>query len=174
MPLLPIVHWWMASQGKQLVHAGLVGTPQAAALLAGQGGAGKSNTALSCLNSELCYASDDYCLIEAGPSPRGHSLFCTGRLHPPDLDQLAFLKPAVSNPHDLPADKALFFCTSGFPSGWRPTCPCAYPLAAGCQTAPDDVGAGARGGGPSRPDRGHHPLSAGRWPGRCCAALRRR
>jgi hypothetical protein len=109
MPLLPIVHWWMAARGIQLLHGGLVGTRHGGVLLAGKGKAGKSNTALSCLaHPELFYLSDDYCLVRLGEQPRGHSLYCTGRLHPWDLPNLPFLRPALVNPHALATDKALF------------------------------------------------------------------
>lgn len=114
MPLLPILHWWMASHGLQLVHAGVVGTEHGGALLAGQGGAGKSNTALACIAAGLRYVSDDYCLLQPEPAPLAHSVFSTGRLHPPDLERLPFLKPFVSNPQQLDSDKALFFLHEGF------------------------------------------------------------
>lgn len=114
MPLLPILHWWTASHGMQLVHAGVVGSEHGAALLAGQGGAGKSNTALACIAAGLRYVSDDYCLLQPDPSPWAHSVFCTGRLHPPDLERLPFLKPHVSNPLQLESDKALFFLHDAF------------------------------------------------------------
>ena len=115
MPLLPILHWWTARTDMQLVHAGVVGTREGAALLAGQGGAGKSNTALSCAASGLQYVSDDFALIELDPRPRAHSVFCTARLHAADLEQLPSLKPLVSNPESVGTDKALFFLQECFP-----------------------------------------------------------
>jgi hypothetical protein len=116
MPLLPILHWWTAQFGMQLVHGGVVGTVRAAALLAGQGGAGKSTTALACLGAGLDYVGDDYCLIQPDPAPRAHSVFCSARLHPPGLERLPFLRPLVSNPSDLASDKALVFLRDAFPA----------------------------------------------------------
>lgn len=115
MPLLPILHWWTATADVQLVHAGVVGTREGAALLAGQGGAGKSNTALSCAEAGLQYLGDDFVLIELGPQTRAHSVFCTARLHAADLEQLPSWTPRVSNPESIGTDKALFFLQECLP-----------------------------------------------------------
>jgi len=109
MPLLPIFHWWMAARGIQLLHGGVIGTNSGGVLLAGKGKAGKSNTALSCLaHPDLFYLGDDYCLVELGAPMLGHSVYSTGRLHPWDLEAMAYLRPALINPHSLATDKALF------------------------------------------------------------------
>jgi hypothetical protein len=123
MPLLPILHWWTNRFGMQLVHAGVVGTPRAGAVLAGEGGAGKSTTALACLAAGLDFASDDYCVLQSDPTPRAHSLFCSARLHPPDLEYLPFARPLVHNPSDLGSDKALLFLDEAF----RPRLAAALP-----------------------------------------------
>ncbi len=113
-PLRHIFHWWLASRNCQPLHAGLVGVPVGAALLAGQGGAGKSSTALACLAADLLYGGDDFCMVELGNSPQAHSLYCSGRLHPAEMEKLPFLKPALSNPDGLDSEKALFFLHQGF------------------------------------------------------------
>lgn len=123
IPLLPILHWWMAGRGMQLVHAAAIGLPDGAALLAGQGGAGKSSTALACLASGLQYVSDDYCLIELDPAPRAHSVSGAGRLHAPDLERQGFFRPFVSNPQALGTDKALFFLHECLPQRVVPDLP---------------------------------------------------
>lgn len=122
-PLLHAFQWWLASRNCQPLHAGLVGVPAGAALLAGQSGAGKSTTVLACLAAGLLYLSDDFCMVELGDSPQAHSLYSSGRLHPGDLETLPFLKPWVSNPDRLDSEKALFFLHEGFAAHLRATLP---------------------------------------------------
>ena len=68
-PLRVILQWWLGRRGRQLVHAGAVGTETGGALLVGKGGSGKSTTAAACLGSALRYAGDDYCAVRVSPSP---------------------------------------------------------------------------------------------------------
>lgn len=79
-PLRVILHWWMAGHGRQLAHAGAVGTERGGVLLAGAGGAGKSTTTFACLRGGLRYAGDDYVLVEPRPEPRVFSLYNSGKL----------------------------------------------------------------------------------------------
>jgi hypothetical protein len=97
-----------------LVHAGAVGYLAGGVLLAGKGGSGKSNTALSCLNSSLSYLSDDYCILSLAPTPTLHSLYSTGKIHPADLQRLPFLATRMVNRERLDVEKALFFLYSEF------------------------------------------------------------
>ena len=62
-PFRTILHWWMESRKEQLVHASAVGTPDGGVLMVGAGGAGKSTSALACLESDLKYLGDDHCLL---------------------------------------------------------------------------------------------------------------
>jgi hypothetical protein len=114
IPLLTILHWWTTGLEMQLLHAGVVGTHDGAALLAGHGGAGKSNTALSCAAFGLQYVSDDFALLELAPRPRAHSLFCTARVHEADLEYFPSLKPLVTSPAGANSDKALLFLEGPF------------------------------------------------------------
>ena len=114
-PLLSLFNVWMRKHGIQLVHAGAVGTPKGAVLLAGKGGSGKSTTCLACLDSELFYLSDDYCLVQNDPEPTVFSLYGTGKQNPEDLPRFPFLSGAVSNPSELAGGKALYFLNEHFP-----------------------------------------------------------
>ena len=114
-PLRSIFHVWMSKRGIQMVHAGAVGLPSGGALLVGKGGSGKSTTALSCLNSELFYASDDYSLITAQPAQTVFSIYSTGKKKTDDLDRLPFLKSFISNSERLETEKALYFLHEYFP-----------------------------------------------------------
>jgi hypothetical protein len=79
-PLKTILHWHFAAASRQLIHAGAVGNSSGGVLLTGEGGSGKSTTALNSLNSSLSYASDDYVLVELDPRPVAYSLFNTAKV----------------------------------------------------------------------------------------------
>ncbi len=110
-PLRPILHWWMSKNGAQLLHAAAVGLPDKGVLLVGKGGSGKSNTALSCLDSKLYYLSDDYCLLSFNPMPIVNNLFSTGKLHFDDLRRYPNLESTQYNSitGEQQDEKALFF-----------------------------------------------------------------
>jgi len=79
-PLLNVLHWWLQDHGLHLIHAAAVGNAQGhGLLLAGQGGAGKSSTALLCMVAGFTYLSDDYCIFQA-QSSLVHSIYSTGKL----------------------------------------------------------------------------------------------
>lgn len=79
-PLLPLLPHWLARRGQYLVHGAAVGNSRGGVLILGHGGAGKSTTALVCLESGLEYVADDYCVVQAAPTPSVYSLFSTGKL----------------------------------------------------------------------------------------------
>ena len=113
--LRTIFHIWMSQRKIQLVHAGAVGLPSGGVLLVGKGGSGKSTTALSCLNSELFYASDDYSLITSEPKPTAFSIYSTGKKNADDVERLPFLNQAISNRDRLNTEKAVYFLNDYFP-----------------------------------------------------------
>jgi hypothetical protein len=114
-PLRLIFQRWMRTRQCQVVHAGAVGFPHGGILLVGKGGSGKSTTTLNCLNSELLYVSDDFCLINDHPHPYVYSLYNTGKLDAHDIDRFPSLKPALSDQGDLNDEKALYFFYRCFP-----------------------------------------------------------
>jgi hypothetical protein len=110
-PLQTILNWWTSNHHRQYVHAGAVGTSTGGVLLAGKGGSGKSTKALSCINSELTYASDDYCLVASEPTPYVYSLYNTAKLKgAADLQRFPHLAPLISNAERLNEEKAIIFC----------------------------------------------------------------
>jgi hypothetical protein len=81
-------------------------------LLAGKGGSGKTTTALACLDSDLAYASDDYCLLAADPVPYAHSLYNSAKIGAEAIRRLPRLAPAVaarSRFDESSDEKALLF-----------------------------------------------------------------
>ena len=108
-PLLRIINWWQRSRGMQVIHGAAVGTPQSGVILAGESGSGKSTTALACLQAGLGYIADDYCLLAPEPVPTVFSMYNSGKTHAHDLEKLPSLESYVSNPEQLPGEKALYF-----------------------------------------------------------------
>jgi hypothetical protein len=122
-PLLLILHWWLSAHGRQLVHAGAVGTERGGVLVVGRGGSGKSTTAMASLLAGLDYASDDFVLVGTDPVPMVHSLYNSGRLEPHHIRRFPELVPMITNADELDTEKALIFvrqfaperASSGFP-----------------------------------------------------------
>jgi hypothetical protein len=118
--------WWLSDRGRQPVHGAAVGTAQGCVLLAGKGGAGKSNTALSALAAGLSYLSDDYCVLGAEHPPVVYSLYRTGKISDADLHRVPPLVPFIVNPRRAADEKALFL----FDDRVAPQLPAALPLKA--------------------------------------------
>jgi len=114
-PLRNILHWWLNKQGMQYIHAGAVGTPEGGVLLVGKGGSGKSTTALTCLNSDLVYVSDDYCLVSTDPTPTALNLYNTGKVREDNIHRVPHLAPVIHNIDKLDQEKALFFLNRFMP-----------------------------------------------------------
>lgn len=114
-PLQSILHWWLSDHGTQLLHAAALGTSSGGVLIAGPGGVGKSTTALSCLASNLAYASDDYCLLDNTPAPYAYSVYNTAKIDQETLLRFPHLRTAVDNLECLQRDKALLFLWRHFP-----------------------------------------------------------
>jgi hypothetical protein len=96
-PLRTFFHWWMERRGGQLLHAAGVGTPEGAVLVTGKGGVGKSTTALACLDAGMGYVADDYLVVSLDPEPAVHSLYCTAKLDPDQVERFPALAPHVTH-----------------------------------------------------------------------------
>jgi len=113
-PLLGVLHWWLATRGCQLVHAGAVGTSDGGVLLVGRGGSGKSTSALACLAGGLDFAGDDYCAVSANPEYI-HGLYCSAKLSADSRDRLPGLADAIHSSGTGPAEKTLYLMNRLFP-----------------------------------------------------------
>ena len=114
-PLLQILHWWTKNHGRALVHSGAVGFENGGALLVGKGGAGKSTAAAACIDSDLLYAGDDYCILSNDPSPHVHSVYGSGKIKSDDMGRFPFLKDAPGNSHNSDTGKTIFFLNNFMP-----------------------------------------------------------
>jgi hypothetical protein len=74
---------WLAGPSTQVLHAGAVAYEDAAALIIGAGGAGKSTTVLTCAMAGAGFLGDDLVLVESGHNAEliVHCLFATLKLN---------------------------------------------------------------------------------------------
>lgn len=115
-PFLIILNWWAETQKLTIVHSGAVGRADGGVLLAGQGGSGKSTTALACAGSlGMRYVSDDYCLLETSDGDRAHSVFSSGKLDAKSLNLLPRFGPWVSDSDPGDSEKAIIFLSNWIP-----------------------------------------------------------
>jgi hypothetical protein len=122
-PLLHLLTWWLPRHGLHPVHAGAVGTPSGGVLLVGRGGAGKSTSALACLESPLLHAADDYVLVSETPTPCVHALYQSVKLH---ADQLWRLPRLTAGTRGDAGGKTLLFLDERYAHKLVP----AFPLRA--------------------------------------------
>jgi hypothetical protein len=106
-PLRSLLHWWMKQHNRHFLHAAAVGTPRGGVLIVGKGGSGKSTAALSCLDSHLLYAGDDYVLISLDPEPYVYSLFNSAKLNVDQVKRFPHLIPLLYNEEPSEEDKSL-------------------------------------------------------------------
>ncbi len=100
-PFKAIIHRWARSRGRQLLHAGAVGTDEGAALLVGSPGSGKSTTSLVCLAAGMQYLGDDYVMVSTDPEPQVHSISCAAKLEAPQARRNPTLMPTIWNAEHL-------------------------------------------------------------------------
>jgi len=108
-PLRPLFHDWFWRRGLIPVHGGAVGLAEGGVLLVGAGGAGKSNSAMACVNSTLKYLSDDFCLLSRDPEWTAHSLYGTGKLRDADFARLPQHRPMIGTDARASEEKTLLF-----------------------------------------------------------------
>lgn len=114
-PLRFIMAWWASSRGYQFIHGAAVGTQTGGVLLAGESGTGKSTAVLACLDSELKYAADDYCILTGDTEPFILSIYCTGKLKGArDVERFPHLRPLLVNQDRLDKEKAMLFFTGSY------------------------------------------------------------
>jgi hypothetical protein len=113
-PLRDIIHWWARQYGWYMVHAACIGTATSGIVLTGHRGAGKSTTALSSLNSGLCFIADDLCLLGfENQKPVAYSLHASGKLE--GFDKLPALEQHVYNRRRAEGEKAFLYVNECFP-----------------------------------------------------------
>jgi hypothetical protein len=95
-PLRPSLHWALSATGRHFAHAAAVATEHGCVLLAGQGWAGKTTTAMACVEYGFGFLGDNYVVVSVDGSPVAHSLFCNAKLRPESLALLPELESVVT------------------------------------------------------------------------------
>ena len=102
-PMRILLNWLFAPTATTLAHAAVVGDGERGVLLAGAGGAGKSTTAMACLEAGLGTCGDDFVAVSCRGEPRAYTLFDTVKLDEASLARFPGLAGEVAN-RDAPAD----------------------------------------------------------------------
>ncbi len=109
-PLLGILPQWFLANDRIVVHGGAVAGADKGVLITGPGGSGKSTTVLKSLKDpSLQYVSDDYCLLDMNTQIRAHSMYCSAKIDPEQVEMFPSLKAVLYNPDNLQDEKALYF-----------------------------------------------------------------
>jgi hypothetical protein len=114
-PLRTLINWWAGGLGYLNVHAAAVGYPHVGALIVGRPGAGKSHTALACLDSNLFYVSDDLSLLAIEGDPRVAGLYSTAKLFVADVHRFPMFERHASDALRTEEGKAIFFLNAIVP-----------------------------------------------------------
>lgn len=114
-PIRGLLAWLLRAHGRQVLHAGAVGHADGGVLLLGRSGAGKSNTALGCLVSNLRYASDDFCAISASGVPTVYSVYSTGKTREEDWARHPFFATLAADLDPTRRDKVIYYLNEAVP-----------------------------------------------------------
>jgi hypothetical protein len=99
-PFRSVLTWWAVDRGLPLLHASGVADDHGAVAIAGASGAGKSTTALACLDAGLRLVGDDACLVRLDPAPTVFSIYARAKLEPDALARLPALGHLIVDRHD--------------------------------------------------------------------------
>lgn len=107
-PLQVILHVWLRERDLQLTHTAAVGNADAAVLLTGKGGSGKSTTVLSCLQAGFNYIGEDYCVL-APETKTVYSIYQSAKWTRHTRQLFPIFDSFVQNPIEAQTEKALIF-----------------------------------------------------------------
>ncbi len=100
-PLRLFLAWAHLAGGRRLVHAATLGRDGIGALIAGQGGSGKSGTTLAGLAAGLDSAGDDYVLVDPAAAADGaimaHPVYRVAKQDPAGLSRLGLSRLAAAS-----------------------------------------------------------------------------
>ncbi len=114
-PLRSIFQWILNRDQFQIVHCAGVGFEDNGVIITGQSGAGKSTTAVGCINSSLRFAGDENLAISSSEIPIAHSLYNSANLDDNSLRKLQLLKPEYKSAISKQEDKSLVRLYDLFP-----------------------------------------------------------
>ncbi|WP_337042179.1 hypothetical protein [Emticicia sp. 17c] len=112
-PLRMVFHLWFEPTASFLCHAAGLGISEEGVLLTGKSGSGKSTSTLSCLNTKLKYAGDDFILVDPEQN-LVYSLYSVAKLNIEQFDNFTHLKPLISNIEQIPREKGHVYINESF------------------------------------------------------------
>ena len=108
-PLQALMNWWLPARERAVVHGAAVSIETGAALLLGPSSAGKSTTALACVDAGFGFLGDDLCAVTLEPAPVVHSVYCSAKLLEEDLTHFPQLAARLADLERRPLQKAIAY-----------------------------------------------------------------
>ena len=108
-PFHLVLHWWLREKRLYVIHSAAIGLEQGAALLIGRSGAGKSTSALACLQNGMKFIADDRCVVSLDPEPVVYALYNSGKVFPGQMDHFPDFQNSIINPEAQTPEKNLMF-----------------------------------------------------------------
>lgn len=118
-PARAVLHWFLSTQGINLVHGAALSINGRAALISARGGSGKSTTALACAAEGHGYLGDDYIAIQHSNPLTLHSVYHSVKVAAPMARALT--NTALLDEHGTVHDKAVLFLRDIFPDSVQHT-----------------------------------------------------
>ena len=104
---------WFRNTSLFMCHAAGIGFNGTGVLLTGKGGSGKSTSTLSCLQTQLKYAGDDFVLVDSEKNIV-YSLYNIAKFNTEQLERFEHLKQYVSNVKHIPHEKGQIYINQDF------------------------------------------------------------
>lgn len=108
-PFRSIFHWWSLRMGLLLIHASAIGYKNRGVLIVGKSGSGKSNTALTSINSHLNFVGDDHVIVDTNLPMQTFSLYNAFKLNKTDMGKYPELLRNNIRHNNLEYKKTIFF-----------------------------------------------------------------
>lgn len=112
-PLRSVFNLWFKNTPLFMCHAAGLGFNNKGVLLTGKGGSGKSTSTLSCLQTQLKYAGDDFLLVDS-EKHIAYSLYNVAKLNTEQFDNFNHLKQHISNVEYMPREKGHVYINEAF------------------------------------------------------------
>lgn len=120
-PFHKMLSAWLEDRGVQFVHSGLITHAGKGILFVGNGGAGKSTSAITCLRAGMGYLGDDFIGLGSDAAGRfvGHGIYASCLLNVDHMRRFPDLRPLGHAPNHAHEDKFVLYLKDAFGSSLR-------------------------------------------------------